>query len=494
MKKKYTLLVLILLILYSGGGLYSQALGDVNNDSGIDIVDGLLIAQYYVGLHPVNFNPDAADVDANSSIDIVDALLIAQYYVGLITEFPGQTQTALPTAPPLDTPAPTSVPTTPPTGNTIVVNGDFETGNLSPWGAWNNARIADWKSYSGSYSGAVGSAPASLEQTITIEPNSLYELGGYLLVDTNGEEVNLGVKNYGGNELSRVVTQNSFTYRSLRFTTNDYSTTATIYIYKSSGSGWGYGDDIRVTKIGSVGSGPQPPAIPGNWQLVFQDEFDGNQLDTSKWSTDYPWGHTHNHRAYTDPANVRVENGLLRIMAENRRHPDAPDGIRRDDFGWLSLDYTSGCVTTSGKFHTDHGYMEARLKLPPTKGFWPAFWTLGDGWPPEIDILEFLSSVQTRFYTNYHWSIPQSGSHFVEHNGVDLTNNFHVFAVEWDSSHMTWYFDGSEIARYTGSNCSQAVNQYILLNLAVGGWEADPDSTTSWPGVYECDWVRVWQK
>jgi hypothetical protein len=62
-------------------------LGDVDSDGDIDIVDALLIAQYYVNLNPNNFNPGAADVDCDNQIDIVDALLVAQYYVGLIDQF-----------------------------------------------------------------------------------------------------------------------------------------------------------------------------------------------------------------------------------------------------------------------------------------------------------------------------------------------------------------------------------------------------------------------
>ena len=54
----------------------------------IDIVDALLIAQYYVGLSPANFDASVADVDGNGAVDIIDALLIAQYYVGLISSFP----------------------------------------------------------------------------------------------------------------------------------------------------------------------------------------------------------------------------------------------------------------------------------------------------------------------------------------------------------------------------------------------------------------------
>jgi endoglucanase len=58
--------------------------GDVNGDGSVTIVDALLVAQYYVGLTPANFNPAAADVNCSGSIDIVDALRIAQFYVGLI--------------------------------------------------------------------------------------------------------------------------------------------------------------------------------------------------------------------------------------------------------------------------------------------------------------------------------------------------------------------------------------------------------------------------
>ncbi len=58
--------------------------GDVNSSGGIDIVDALVIAQYYVGLNPSNFDSGAADVNGDNSVSIVDALYIARYYVGLL--------------------------------------------------------------------------------------------------------------------------------------------------------------------------------------------------------------------------------------------------------------------------------------------------------------------------------------------------------------------------------------------------------------------------
>jgi hypothetical protein len=85
--RKITFAVFIFLVLYSLS-LGAQTLGDVNSNGSIDIIDAMLIAQKYVGLNPVNFDPAAADVNCSGSIDIVDALLVARYYVGLISQFP----------------------------------------------------------------------------------------------------------------------------------------------------------------------------------------------------------------------------------------------------------------------------------------------------------------------------------------------------------------------------------------------------------------------
>ena len=57
--------------------------GDVDLNRQIDIIDALLVAQFYVGLKPSGFYKYAGDVNDSGAIDIVDALILAQYYVGL---------------------------------------------------------------------------------------------------------------------------------------------------------------------------------------------------------------------------------------------------------------------------------------------------------------------------------------------------------------------------------------------------------------------------
>jgi glucuronoarabinoxylan endo-1,4-beta-xylanase len=72
---------------FASSGSGPDNLGDVNNDGAIDIIDALLIAQYYVGLDPSGFDISRADCDCDGTVDIIDALLVAQYYVGLVTSF-----------------------------------------------------------------------------------------------------------------------------------------------------------------------------------------------------------------------------------------------------------------------------------------------------------------------------------------------------------------------------------------------------------------------
>jgi endo-1,4-beta-D-glucanase Y len=157
MKKVLILSIALVANALSG---FSQALGDVNNSGSIDIVDALLVAQYFVGLNPSNFNTGVADVNASGAIDIVDGLLIAQFYVGLISEFPGQ-GTAVPTATPTGTSTPTPTPTTTPDPTADPVTGKFPySGKAYQYGlasastsqaSDNNFVLTEWQSWKSTY-------------------------------------------------------------------------------------------------------------------------------------------------------------------------------------------------------------------------------------------------------------------------------------------------------------------------------------------------------
>ena len=189
-----------------------------------------------------------------------------------------------------------------------------------------------------------------------------------------------------------------------------------------------------------------------------------------------------------DPLSVR--DGVLRIRAE-----PAPAAFRDQIFG---RPYTSGMIASWGMFAQRYGVFEARLRLPKGRGLWPAFWTLNatGGQPPEIDIMEFLGHDVHTTYVVAHSR--EKGRHVARNREVphamDVTAEFHVFAVDWRPRTLTYFIDGEQVMQIpTPPDMHRPM--YMLLNLAVGGrWGGMPDAATRFPATYEVDWVRVWRR
>ena len=115
-KKGFKVIVyMVVLLVFGSISVFSQDCGDVNNGGSTDIIDALLIAQYYVGIIPAVFITEVADVNSDGSVNIIDALLVAQYYVGLITEL----------SCPNDTPTPVTTP------DVTIEPGEVYTGNTT---------------------------------------------------------------------------------------------------------------------------------------------------------------------------------------------------------------------------------------------------------------------------------------------------------------------------------------------------------------------------
>ena len=132
---------------------------------------------------------------------------------------------------------------------------------------------------------------------------------------------------------------------------------------------------------------PQRPSRPDNpWQLVWSDEFNGNDgslPDSTKWAMETGnWGWGNNELEYytSRAVNAQQKSGNLVITA------------LKENYGGSA--YTSARLKTQGLFEHTYGRVEARIKLPFGQGIWPAFWMLGAdidtaGWPScgEIDIM-----------------------------------------------------------------------------------------------------------
>lgn len=229
---------------------------------------------------------------------------------------------------------------------------------------------------------------------------------------------------------------------------------------------------------------PNGPPVEGNWRLTFEDTFDGDKLDSSKWIPSYQWGQTHNYNAYCDPNNVLIENGLLRLKVE-----DKPSHGKK---------YTSAVITSYGKFSQKYGYFEGRFRIPMGKGLWPAFWMLPypQHWPPEIDIFETIKD-DPQIYMTYHWSDQghkSSGKHWTE-DGFSYSKEFHTYGLLWEPDKLVWYIDGVEQARFTDAKAIVNEPMYLLINFGIDArWPGQCDATTPFPSYYECDAIRVYQR
>jgi beta-glucanase (GH16 family) len=245
---------------------------------------------------------------------------------------------------------------------------------------------------------------------------------------------------------------------------------------------------------------PTPEWERPGWNLVWQDEFDGTELNRENWTFDMGgggWGNAE-WEAYSDrPENVRVVNGMLVIEA------------REEEITFSGLPYSSARIKTQGLHAWQYGRIEARLKLPYGQGIWPAFWMLGEnipqkGWPGsgEIDIMEFIGREPDHIYATVH-APGYSGGNGVGSSLVvpvdTMKNDFHVYAIEWQENEIRWYLDDQEYFKATAEDVPNTWifdhPFFIIMNVAVGGrWPGYPNKTTTFPQFLFVDYVRVYQR
>lgn len=278
---------------------------------------------------------------------------------------------------------------------------------------------------------------------------------------------------------------------------------------------------------------PASSYTPAGYALNWSDEFNGTTLDTTKWTAqfdNYGAGNLELQCNTPRPQNVSVSGGLLRIIAL-RETIACPGGG--------TYNYTSGHLNTKGKFAQSMGYYEMRAKLPPGKGFWPAWWMRPAGGDiqstyTEIDIIEGFD-IQGATSTT-HWKKPFCGwgcsrYGYVYNKGSSATySDWHTYGLLWEDRRLAYYFDGVEVFVMGDKNRNGVVDStelgwgnlaknqatdptgqpvfpnpfvdankmYMRLNLALQSksdpYESAVDSTSPFPAEYAVDYVRYYQK
>ena len=236
-------------------------------------------------------------------------------------------------------------------------------------------------------------------------------------------------------------------------------------------------------------------------QYLWHDEFDGETIDTSKWTFDIGtgaggWGNNEWEYYTSRKENAYVKDGVLHIRAQKENY----EGQK----------YTSARMLTKGKFAFKYGTVEARIALPTGKGIWPAFWMLGEnfdtvGWPAcgEIDIIETIND-ENIVYGTHHWQY--NGNHASYGNNtkdyygtskeLDITQ-FHTYKMVWNEKLIAMYVDEfkyQEIDIESAKDGLEAFHkpQFFILNVAVAGnWPGFEVDDSQFPNEMLVDYIRV---
>ncbi len=241
-----------------------------------------------------------------------------------------------------------------------------------------------------------------------------------------------------------------------------------------------------------------PLTYPGR-ELVWNDEFDGDQLDTGCWTREvggHGWGNNE-LQYYTDrEENAYLADGSLIIEAKEE--------------SFDNRDYTSARIITKDNCEYAFGRVDVRAILPEGQGIWPAIWMLGGnfaevGWPAcgEIDIMELVGHEPSRVHGTAHWG-PQGqswshnqGEHY-DISGKKFSEEFHVFTIIWEPGKIEWFVNDNKFFTLTPATVSEQwrfdQEFFFIMNIAVGGnWPGSPNSTTQFPQQMIVDYIRVFQ-
>ena len=236
------------------------------------------------------------------------------------------------------------------------------------------------------------------------------------------------------------------------------------------------------SKEEDIYASPQWTPTDHGYKLVWEDNFDGDEIDNSKW--DYRAVGTKRGNAIVDSSTV-YQDGEGHLVIELSEK----NGI-----------FYVGQLTTQNKHSFKYGYFECNVLLNKQSGMHSAFWLqspkIGGGENPsiygtEIDIYEYIAINPEKVYTTIHWDYKNLKSESKVTIIHEINNGFHIFGLEWSPDLYIFYVDNREIWR-TSTAVSQ-IEQYIILSTEYKGWggKANPQEL---PDKVVFDYVRVYSK
>ncbi len=262
----------------------------------------------------------------------------------------------------------------------------------------------------------------------------------------------------------------------------------------------------------------EPSLLPeGNWKLVWADEFDGTELDRTKWlfRLDF-WGER--NPAYTDQGVVLDGNSHIELhrTVEDGRYVspqlqtgsnsfDIPKTKAVNPWGEANSFWPLGDLPKPTFMHR-YGYYECRCKFQKyPEEMWSAFWTqapgigttYGDEWSGvESDIMEcFFAGKATTGNIMGGYADKLREEARVRYDLPETEDGWHRFGMDWSPDGYVFYCDGQKVSE-THETVSR-VPQFILLTTEIQGYRNNKPLFCEGEYVddaFIADYVRVFDR
>lgn len=234
------------------------------------------------------------------------------------------------------------------------------------------------------------------------------------------------------------------------------------------------------------------------WKMVFEDNFDEEQLDKSKWMTRYYWGDKlisdsyafeHDKAFPTDGNNIEVSHGSARILTRSEK---VEGKVWKQPFGFVPQDfeYTTGLISTAKSHKQKFGKFEAKIKVNYAKPVNYNFWMASENNLPHVDILR-LEKKKTKIEMAHHTgdisdkkSLESKKADF---SGLDVSQDYFIYTLEWSSNKLTWKINDVIVNEQTQTIPQEKM--YLVFNSSITG----KATGGGLPASMDIDWVRCYR-
>ena len=227
-----------------------------------------------------------------------------------------------------------------------------------------------------------------------------------------------------------------------------------------------------------------------NYTLSFEDNFEGNDLDETKWERCPEWKR--------QDLNNYWDNSMSYLDGEGNLIIGMSYDERADRF-------LSGGVRSKGKFEQAYGYFEIRCTVNTVPGYWTAFWLMGDSVVDEtkggkngteIDIMETAYLERGEVQNTLNWD-GYGYRHKASGNVTDIDvydGKYHTFSLLWTEKEYVFYIDGKESWRTDAAEAlgTCEVPLFVKISSETGSWTGIPNPDDL-PDKMLVDYVRVYE-